>query len=211
MHKLQKKLLELAETEDISQYGLRKLGEKIGVDHPQKVKWHLTKLLNDGHLYKDGGGAIRIAAEESTGPRLARVPILGAANCGEPLAFADNTTHDHITVSPALLGSKNTASLFAVQATGDSMNACSVNGQAIDDGDYVIVDSSIESPHSGEYVVSTLEGLANIKKYVRDDANRVIALVSESTRQRPPIVLSEDELQSYRVHGKVVSVVKSYA
>ncbi len=210
MHKLQKKLLELASTEDIGQYGLRKLGEKIGVDHPQKVKWHLSKLMNDGYLYKDGSGAIRRASEEGES-RLARVPILGLANCGEPLAFADNTTHDYLTVSPTLLGSRNGEALFAVQATGDSMNACSVNGQNIDDGDYVIVDSSKSVPSNGEYVVSSIEGLANIKKFIRDDQQQVIALVSESTRQRPPIVVAEDDMQSYRVHGTVVSVIKSYA
>ncbi len=210
MHKLQKKILELAATEDIGSYGLRKLGEKIGVEHPQKVKWHLSKLMNDGYLYKDGLGTIRRASDEGAA-RLARVPILGLANCGEPLAFADNTTHDYLTVSPALLKSSKTDALFAVQATGDSMNACNVAGQAIDDGDYVIVDSSVQTPATGDYVVSSIEGLANIKKFIRDDTNQVIALVSESTRQRPPIVVSADDAESYRVHGKVVSVVKSYA
>lgn len=210
MHKLQKKILELAATEDIGSYGLRKLGEKIGADHPQKVKWHLSKLINDGYLYRDGIGTIRRASDEGTA-RLARVPVLGLANCGEPLSFADNTTHDYLTVSPKLLGSVKTDSLFAVQATGDSMNACSIDGQAIDDGDYVIVDSSAQSPSNGEYVVSSIEGLANIKKFIRDDANNVIALVSESTKKRPPIVVSEEDIESYRVHGRVVSVVKSYA
>ena len=210
MHKLQKKMLDLAAVEDICSYGLRKLGEKIGVDHPQKVKWHLNKLINDGYLYKDGSGVIRRASDEGN-TRLARVPVLGLANCGEPLSFADNTVHDYLTVSPNLLGSKKIDYLFAVQATGDSMNACSVGGQAIEDGDYVIVDGSYLDPSSGDYVVSSIEGLANIKKFVRDENNRVIALVSESTRQRPPIVLSEDEIESYRVHGRVVSVVKSYA
>ena len=210
MHKLQKAILELAQTEDISSYGLRKLGEKIGVDHPQKVKWHLTKLMNDGFLYKDGAGNIQLASDEGES-RLARVPVLGLANCGEPLAFADNTTHDYLTVSPTLLGSRNSDALFAVQATGDSMNACNVGGQSIDDGDYVIVDSSKVVPDNGEYVVSSIEGLANIKKFIRDDQQQVIALVSESTRKRPPIVVAEPDMQSYRVHGTVVSVVKSYA
>ena len=210
MHKIQKKILELAATEDVGSYGLRKLGEKVGVDHPQKVKWHLSKLINDGYLYKDGLGAIRRASDEGNA-RLARVPVLGLANCGEPLSFADNTVHDYLTVSPNLLGSSQTDSLFAVQATGDSMNACNVGGQAIEDGDYVIVDGSRQQPQTGDYVVSSIERLANIKKFIRDDHNKVIALISESTKQRPPIVVSEEDIESYRVHGKVVSVVKAYA
>lgn len=210
MHIVQKRLLKLARTEDIGKYGYRKLGEKVKEPHPQKIKWHLHKLLKDGHLYKDGFGAIKVA-EDSPAARLARVPILGLANCGEPLSFADNAQHGYLTLSPGLLGSKNTAHLFAVQATGDSMNACSVKGQAIEDGDYVVVDNSVQVPNSGDYVVSSIEGLANIKKFIRDDNNRVIALVSESTKPRPPIVVSEADAESYRVHGKVVAVIKSYA
>lgn len=210
MHIVQKRLLKLAKTEDIGQYGYRKLGEKVKEPHPQKIKWHLQKLLKDGYLYKDGFGAIRVAEDNPTA-RLARVPILGLANCGEPLSFADNTQHGYLTISPGLLGSRNVSHLFAVQATGDSMNACNVQGSVIEDGDYVVVDNSVEAPKTGDYVVSSIEGLANIKKFVRDDQNHVIALVSESTKPRPPIVVSEADAESYRVHGKVVAVIKSYA
>ncbi len=210
MHKSQKKILEIIKDEDISSYGLRKLGEKIGVDHPQKVKWHLSKLIKDGYLYRNSNGDIRLAENASTS-RLARIPILGLANCGEALSFTDNVSHEYLTISPELLGSKNYRSLYAVQATGSSMNACNVNGSTIDDGDYAVVDSSVISPNNGDYVVSSIEGLANIKKFIKDSQNRVIALVSESTKKYPPIVISEDDIDSYRVNGKVVAVIKSYA
>ncbi len=210
MHIIQKRLLSLAKDIDLAQFGYRKLGEQVKEPHPQKVKWHLQKLLKDGFLYRDNQGSIKVTSQDPQ-PRLAKVPILGLANCGEALSFADNTVHDYLTVSPKLLGSRNTQSLFAVQATGDSMNACSVEGQAIDDGDYVIVDNSQQVPRSGQYVVSSIEGMANIKKFVRDDQNQVIALVSESTKPRPPIVLSQDDIESYHVHGTVVAVIKSYA
>ncbi len=210
MHTIQSKILKLAGKEDIAQYGLRKLGEKVGVDHPQKVKWHLQKLLKDGHLVRDNFGAIVIPSEDSP-TMLAKVPILGLANCGEALSFADNTQHGNLTVSPSLLGKANTKTLFAVQATGDSMNACNVNGSPIDDGDYVIVDSSKNVPTNGDIVVSSIEGLANVKRFIKDEANKVVALVSESTRSRPPIVIAEHDIESYRVHGTVVGVVKSYS
>ena len=209
MHILQKRIIQLAKQQDISQYGYRKLGELIKVEHPQKVKWHLQKLLKDGHLIRNGLGQIIVAAD-TTQRSLAKVPILGLANCGEPLAFADDTTHGYLTISPKLLGSKKTNQLFAVQATGDSMNTCNINGQTINDGDYAIVDNSVELPKNGDVVVSSIEGLANIKKFIKDDQNQVIALVSESTRPRPPIVVSQEDGNSYQVHGKVVAVVKSY-
>ena len=83
-----------------------------------------------------------------------------------------------------------------------------INGQCIDDGDYVLVDSEVEVPNNGDYVVSSIEGLANIKKYYRDDSQQMIALKSESTRERPPIMLHPSDTESYRIHGRVVQVVK---
>ena len=132
MHSIQEKILKLAGKEDIAQYGLRKLGEKVGVDHPQKVKWHLQKLLKDGHLVRDNTGSIKVVDEHTT-PNMARIPILGLANCGEALAFADNTQHGSLTLSPSLVTAKDYTKLFAVQATGDSMNKASIKGQPIDD------------------------------------------------------------------------------
>ncbi len=208
MHKIQKKILKLAETDDISVYGYRKLGDKVGVDHPQKVKWHLQKLINDGYLARTNDGKLKVVEENDT-PGLAKVPILGMANCGEPLAFADNNIHDYLSLSPSLLKSGKLKSLFAIKAVGDSMNSCSVNGQSIDDGDYVIVDSSVETPSTNDVIVSSVEGLANVKRYVRDEANQVIALVSDSTRQRPPIFIDPSAEDSYKVHGRVVQVLKA--
>ena len=210
MHIIQQKILKLASTENIAQYGLRKLGERVDVKHPQKVKWHLQKLLKDGHLIRDNFGAIKVVGDD-TSPNMARIPILGLANCGEALAFADNTQHGTLTLSPSLVATKNYQNLFAVQATGDSMNKANIKGQPIDDGDYVIVDSTKGVPSTGDCIVSSIEGLANIKKYVRDEVNQVVALVSESTRQRPPIVISDQDIDNYRVHGTVVGVVKSYS
>jgi SOS-response transcriptional repressor LexA len=211
MHSIQKTILKLASKEDISKYGYRKLGEKIGVDHPQKVKWHLLKLLNDGFLYKDASGAIKASSEEGSNVRLARVPLLGLANCGEPLSYADNTTHGFLTVSPSLLGSRKLDQLFAVQATGDSMNNSKIDGNNIDDGDYVVSDASVEAPQTGDYICSSVEGLANIKRFVRDEQNQVVALLSESTKPRPPIIIAKEDLGTYRIHGKVVGVVKNYS
>jgi len=41
---IQKKLLKLVQKEDIGLLTLREIGRRIGVDHPQTVKYHLLKL-----------------------------------------------------------------------------------------------------------------------------------------------------------------------
>ncbi len=208
MHDLQKKLVKLAKSEDIGSYGYRRLGEKIGVDHPQKVKHHLQKLLNDGHLVRGVGGEIHASSPGSMTGKMANIPILGLANCGQPLAYADDTTHGYLQLSPSLVSAKRLEDIFAIKATGDSMNKANIKGQCINEGDYVLVDSSTEVPNDGDYVVSSIEGLANIKKFRRDEANQMIALVSESTKDRPPIMLHPGDTDSYRIHGRVVQVIK---
>lgn len=44
-HPAQIAILELAKNEDISKMSLRAIGERIGVDHPQKVQHHLKMLV----------------------------------------------------------------------------------------------------------------------------------------------------------------------
>lgn len=209
MHAIQKKLLALAKQEDLAQYGYRKLGEKIGVEHPQKVKHHLSKLINDGFLYRTVRGELKVSTPSDNTGKMLNIPILGEANCGQPLAYADDTIHGYLQLSPRLVNAKKTKDLFIVKASGDSMNQANVSGKSIDDGDYVVVDSSVEVPANGDYVVSSVEGLANIKCFRKDDAAEVIRLESQSTRSRPPIFIHTDDIESYRIHGRVVDVIKA--
>ena len=88
------------------------------------------------------------------------------------------------------------------------MNRASVNGKSIDDGDYVIVDGEDKNVKTGDYVLSVISGLANIKRFTEDKVNRQIVLQSESSQFFPPIHIHEDDLDEYLVNGKVVEVIK---
>lgn len=205
MHKIQKRILKLADNQQIGQLGYRKLGELIKVGHPQQVKWHLQKLISDGYLRRLRSGDLKVISDSSD--RFAKVPILGMANCGQPLSYADGNNFGYLTLSANLIQSKELSTLFAVQATGDSMDRSQINGSSIEDGDYVLVDSSQTSPQHGDYVVSSIDGLANIKRYVRDDDNQLIGLISESNSPRPPIIVDPNSSNAFLVHGKVVQVI----
>lgn len=209
MHSIQEHILKLARKEDISRLGLRKLGEKIGIPHPQQVKYHLQKLIDAGRLIRTPFGVLRVAAPSKTLANVFNIPILGQANCGQPLSAAEESDWGNLTLSPSLVKTKNTSQLFAVKAVGDSMNQASVQGQVIEDGDYVIVDGADTEPTNGAYVVSSVGGLANIKRLVRDETHRLIRLLSESTRDYPPMVIDPNDVDSYRIHGRVVSVIKT--
>lgn len=204
MHKIQKRILRLAKQENITELGYRKLGERIKVDHPQQVKWHLTKLIADGYIQTTPDGQLVVMEDQ---PKLAKIPVLGAANCGEPLIMAEDRVEDYLTMSPSLLNKLDKANIFAVRASGDSMDKASIRGQSINNGDYVIIDSAVKTPSNGDYVLASIEGLATIKRFIKDDEQQIIALVSESSRPRPPIVIAADEASSFIVHGVVANVI----
>lgn len=92
------------------------------------------------------------------------------------------------------------------------MNSASIKGNPVNDGDYVIArKKSNYLPSNGDYVISIIGGAANLKKFRKDAKNRQIVLESESTEDLPPIVISEEDIDSlglYSVAAQAVAVVK---
>lgn len=195
MHRIQSALLELSRRKDLDGMTLRDIGLEIGESHPQKIKHHLSQLKNKGLLSSSLG---------SQG--LLSVPILGAANCGPALNFAEENLEGYLQLSPKMLPQKK--DLFAIRATGNSMNRAQLNGKSIEEGDYVIIDSQQRSPKNGDYVLSTINGLANIKRFCFDSENDQIALISESSSPIPPIYIHADDYADYQVNGQVIQIIK---
>ncbi|MBI2673751.1 MAG: hypothetical protein HYX23_00515 [Candidatus Zambryskibacteria bacterium] len=207
MHPTQQKLLELSQRYDLKKIGLRQIGRLIGIEHPQKVKFHMEKLglLDNGKKKR----AISIKSPLTTKAKsLLSIPILGLANCGDATMLAEARIEGTLPISKKLLPTSHLDNLFAVKAVGLSMNRASVNGKSIDDGDYVIVDGEDKNVKTGDYVLSVIGGLANIKRFLEDKAHKQIVLQSESSQFFPPIHIHEDDLDEYLVNGKVVEVIK---
>jgi SOS-response transcriptional repressor LexA len=205
MHEIQRKIIDLAQTEDLDELGLRGIGRRIGVDHPQKVKFHLEQLQRKGFFEIDEIGRLRpVKAQTTSG--LINVPILGRANCGEPLAVADQQLLGFLKLTGSVLDAHERESTFAVKATGNSMNRAFVGGTAINDGDYVLVDSEDIDAEGGKYVVATVDGGAVIKKFVRAP-DGLIMLVSESSEEHPPIVIDERDSAGLKINGTVRRVI----
>lgn len=91
---------------------------------------------------------------------------------------------------------------------GHSINRAKAGGRPIEDGDYAIVDSTQWSPDDNIYVVSVIDGMCNIKKFIRDRGHNQVVLLSESSDQFPPIYIHPEET-NYFVCGKVVGVIKA--
>ena len=132
------------------------------------------------------------------------LPIVGAADCGPATIFADENVTGYLKVSKRI--APRGGKLFVLRAEGDSMNRSQINKKNIEDGDFVVVDSEQRTPEAGHYVVSVIDEVANIKKFIPDPVNNRIILKSESTKDYLPIYIHEND--KYEVSGKVVDVIK---
>jgi len=206
MHQIQEKILKILNNKNLDGLTLREIGELIGEKFPQKVKHHLDQLEKKNF--------IRIDKQKKTIQRfnhtplkntdLISIPIVGVANCGPATIFANENIEGYLKISKNIL--RKCKSIFAIRAQGLSMNRTKVNGKNIEDGDYLIIDSSDTSASSGDIVLSVIDDMANIKKYVWDNENHQVVLVSESTKDIPPIYIHEDD--SFMINGKVIQVIK---
>ena len=186
---------------------LRQIGELIEEKLPQKVKHHLSQLERKGFILIDrkNKNISRISNKAKVGDIFISIPIIGAANCGPATIYADQNIEGYLKISKRLVSNKK--SVFALRAEGNSLNKANIDGKNVESGDFVIVDSENTSPHDGDYIVSIMDGMANIKKYLLDKKNSRIALLSESTQEYSPIFIHEND--DFKISGKIVDVVKN--
>lgn len=212
MHKIQEKILQLMETRNIGKLTLRAIGEAVGEPNkPQKIKHHLDQLAKKGliRVDKDNNNIERVQSGRVKNSSLVAVPIYGSANCGEAVCFDEQNFEGNLYISNRLLNKvRNVKNIFAVKAMGTSMNRADVDGKNISDGDYAIIDKDYSIPQNGDYVLSVIDGLVNIKKFCKDGNNHQIILISESSQDFAPIYIHEDDFVNYMVNGKVVQVFK---
>jgi repressor LexA len=216
MHNIQQKLLELAEKKNLGNLTLREIGGLIGETSPQKVKHHLQQLEKRGFIHINKmEHTITTTKQQSKGIKgilknanLLSIPILGAANAGPAMVFANSNIEGYLRVSSTLVPRQRSSHrLFALKVDGPSMNMAYVGGKKIDDGDYVIIDSEDREAANDDIVLSVIEGMANIKKYYVDKENNQILLMSESTHDFPAIHIHEND--EFAINGKVIGVIKT--
>lgn len=211
MNENQEKIIDLAKKKDISKMNFREIGRELGIPNPQTVIYHLEQLKKKGLLYLDTHKKQRVAKPKAfVVDSFFNIPIVGAANCGPAAQLAQEDITGYLKISPRSLQKSKPEGLIAVRAVGDSLNKADINGDSIENGDYVIVDSK-QRPINGNYVLSVIDGMANFKKFFKDDKKQEIRLVSESTKDFPPIIMHKDDLETsgYLLNGVVVRVIKN--
>lgn len=214
MHSTQEKILRLIEKTDILGLTLREIGKKVGEpDSPQKIKHHLKQLAKKGLLRVDFEKKVytKIKSGLVEKSNLISLPIMGTANCGEAVFFADDYLEGHLVISKRLLEEKlikKIKDLFVIKAIGVSMNKAKINDNNIEEGDYVLINKQEKKPSNGAYILSVIDGMANIKKFFHDRKNHQFILMSESSEEFPPIFIHEKDFSDYLIAGKVVKVFK---
>ncbi|NCU29034.1 hypothetical protein EOM60_00280 [Candidatus Saccharibacteria bacterium] len=216
MNKIQTQLYQLSQNTDLLQHSIRSIGKNLipgEVIHPETVKYHWKKLYAQGlisYLPESKGRPKRISQSDSTklGAKtsLVTIPVYGQADCGPATKIAQQDQIGALHISSSLLPTRRFASLYALRATGSSMNRASVRGRPIQDGDYVVIDSEYTEPKNGDYVVAVVGGLANIKRFYRESDR--IALLSESSEDYDPIFIHPEDQSDNLINGKVVQVVE---
>lgn len=185
------------------------------LSHPSSAHYHVKRLEEEGYIEKTSGRPRAIGIydqKEVQSPMLknmgldsVRVPILGTANAGPAMSVAEEDISGYLKVSKSVVRKKD--GVFALRVEGDSMNKAKIDGKNLKEGDFVLIDSEYQHPKDGDYVLSVIDGCANLKKFTRDKKTGEVALVSESTNPtHKPIHLSSED--DFMVNGKIIAVIK---
>ena len=133
------------------------------------------------------------------------IPLVGSANCGPAEILAEENIEGYVRIPKNLVPKKS--GIFALRAVGKSLNRANIKGKTIDEGDMVLVDFEDHSANDGDYILSIIDGAANLKKYKKDKKTGQVSLVSETTEPWKPIfMLAGDD---WVVNGKIVAVIKN--
>ena len=208
MHHLQRKILNLAQANQLNQKNLRQIADSIGANHLQKVKHHLGALVNKNFLYLDANGDYQLTQNlpQKNDNRFVNLPIYGLANCGPARLYARERIEGYLPVAKSVLSGAEPDKSIALKAVGESMNKANINGDSINHGDYLIIDTAARNPKTDDYILAIIDNMASIKKYTFDKTRQEIRLISESTADLPPIIAKAED--DFVVNGRVIKVIK---
>lgn len=164
---------------------------------------YLNELEDKGYIertHEDRG----IKLKELTGNMFANIPILGTANAGMALSFADEYVEGYLKVSRKIV--KSSKNVFAVQISGTSMNKAVVEGKTIDDGDFVLVNGDVKDYKTGDKVLVVIDGLATVKTFRTVDGKNIVLLPESTDSKHKAIFLTEED--NFVLNGKVIDVLK---
>ncbi len=182
---------------------LAELKDVLGIKTKRGVVKHLEALERKGYINRTSKARGITIIEEGTMTNTFSIPILGFANAGRPLVFAEEDIMGSIKLDHDLI--KDKSNLFALIVKGDSMNLRTVNKVPILDKNYVIVEKD-GSYQNGDVVLAVVDNAATIKTFKRSE-NSVILYPESNNPIHSPIYLREDA--NAFINGKVIAVLEN--
>ncbi len=186
---------------------LHEIREEFNLASVSTSHYYIERLRKRGFLSKESNQprTLKVHKTEESDEGSILLPILGSANCGEALVLAIENPEGHLKIPFSFV--KKSEDIFVLKAEGDSMNMAQIgeSKKNIEPGDFVIIDSDIKGVKHGDYVLSVIDGCANIKKLGVHEG--YLRLISESSNPvHKPIYLSSED--DFMINGKVLAVVK---
>jgi len=124
------------------------------------------------------------------------IPVFGMTSAGEAICYADdllnNITDDYISISKSYIQKGDKKNYFLIKVAGDSMTKKDIN-----DGDYLLIQRTNIKPNNGDIVLATINGLATIKIFKKDDRENspwILMPASYNGKHKPIILKPEDNL-----------------
>lgn len=183
---------------------LEEIQEILGSKSKHSVVQFLDYLERKGFIRRGRGyRSIRLGDRIVASQIAIPVPILGYANAGRPLMYAEESDMGKLLISPSSL-SGDVKKYFCVKLQGTSMNNFSLRGKFLEDGAFVLVDSSIkavDNPFAAYLCI--INGAATVKK-IKQEAGSIYLLPDSKDPEHMPIILSQED--SIEISGKVVDV-----
>jgi len=175
--------------------------------------YYLSKLEKEGYLEREANKPRGTALQTFdfsmslsgvlSGIEFVSIPLVGAANCGPAELLAEENIEAYIRVDKKSLPRKS--GIFALRASGNSMNRAKIKGKNIEDGDIVLIDSEDRVAQSGDYVLSIIDNKANLKKF-KVEGGQVMLVPESSESFKPILIISGDD---WLINGKIISVIKT--
>ena len=183
---------------------VRELQDILGFSSPRAISQYLEILERKGYLKRNPQTRSIYLTKSLSNTGFINIPILGYANCGFPLVYAEEEKIGSLQIDRNLLTSAKSR-FFALIAKGDSMNQKTIDGTPIEDGDYLVINKDIDIKNN-DPVLAIVDNAATVKTYYRDK-DIVILSPESSNESHQPIYLSKEN--SSLIAGKVVAVLKN--
>jgi len=181
---------------------VREICQAVGLRSPSTVHTHLKNMEQKGLLVRDPlkQRALMVTDlpmnDNQTGSNVHSIPLVGRVAAGQPILAVENI-EETIPLPSLLLHGSEESETFLLTVQGDSMIEAGIH-----DGDYLVVDRSLNFEDGDIVVARTQDESATVKRIYRE--NNQIRLQPENEHYAP-ILLPYNEVE---VAGKVIGLMR---